>query len=414
MKILFINKSDFIGGAAIAATRISDSLRKFYNADSSFIVAKKRLEASNIFLTRRGAQWFAEEAIDRVTRKLGFEYYYFPFSGNYILNKARDLKPDIISLHNIHTGYFPTELLKNLSKIAPIVWTLHDMWPITGHCSYSFECGRWESGCGKCPLLDVFPSLGMDRTASLFERKKRIYGEADMTIVPPSGWLTELSKKSPLFKGKRIIRIPHGIDTEKFSPKHGNEVRRKYGIKDGTPVLMFGAEKINDERKGGRYLLESLKAVDENIDFEVILLVVGKGGLGEEQRSFKNLKTVACGSVDPLSMPEYYGASDLLLFPTKADNLSLVLIESVASGTPALTFDTGGNSDIVKNGKSGFLLPSKESSALAEKVIDLLKNRNSLKALSKSAREYALQNFSEKSMADNYYNLFSSIIDKSY
>ena len=119
MKILFINHKDIEGGGAIAAYRLSSSLESLYHTENYFIVKEKRSGEGNIFATiDKGGETlnrvlsFIEFLLDRILGKLGFQYYYFPFSTRFILKKARELRPDIISLHIIHGGYFKTSLLK--------------------------------------------------------------------------------------------------------------------------------------------------------------------------------------------------------------------------------------------------------------------------------------------------------------
>ena len=111
--------------------------------------------AERIFQTKNLSPFFGYKKLSRIMSEHGFLYRFLPLEAHFILKKAREITPNIIHLHNIHGGYFQTNLLPKLSKIAPVVWTFHDMFPITGHCAHSFECEKWKSGCVNCERLDI-------------------------------------------------------------------------------------------------------------------------------------------------------------------------------------------------------------------------------------------------------------------
>ena len=146
MKTLFINKYDTLGGAAKAAFRLNLGLRKYLNYDNYFLVGIKASNLEYVYKTREsGFENLVERGINFATNLIGFQYKWFPFSTRKIISVVRELKPDIISLHNIHGGYFKTSLIKELSKYAPIVWTLHDMWAFTANAAYTLGDDSWKS-----------------------------------------------------------------------------------------------------------------------------------------------------------------------------------------------------------------------------------------------------------------------------
>ena len=122
------------------------SLSSKYCIKTLFLVSEKFSNRKNVIATRSKPVWFAEKCFDKLLNLFGFQYYFIPLSSNKILKEAKEYRPDIIHLHNLHGGYFQTNLLPRLAKIAPIVWTFHDMFPITGHCAHSFECEKWKTG----------------------------------------------------------------------------------------------------------------------------------------------------------------------------------------------------------------------------------------------------------------------------
>ncbi|MCP5054297.1 MAG: glycosyltransferase, partial [bacterium] len=220
MKILFINAQDIIGGASIAPYRLSKKLEDQFRTENYFIVGKKSSTDPNVFSTRKNElQTLLEEFTNKVMNKLGLQYQYLPFSPRFILKKARQLKPDIISLHNTHEGYFKTSLLKKLSKIAPIAWTLHDMWSFTANAAATFGDESWKqmkSGPGE---KKIYPHIGIDTGRMLLKQKRRIYNKSHLHIITPSKWMTEQANQSPVFENKPITTIPHGLDLDLFSPR---------------------------------------------------------------------------------------------------------------------------------------------------------------------------------------------------
>ena len=155
-----------------------------------------------------------------------------------IIKYAKEISPDIIHLHNIHGGYFQTNLLPKLAKIAPIVWTFHDMFPITGHCAYSFECEKWKTGCGNCERLDIYPSIKKDRTKFLWNYKNKVYNSAKFTIVTPSLWLKKCVGQSFL-KNKDIRLIYNGIDLENFTKTDKYEARKELNLPQDKKIVLF-------------------------------------------------------------------------------------------------------------------------------------------------------------------------------
>ena len=134
------------------------------------------------------------------------------------------------------------------------------MQAFTGHCAHSFDCGRWESGCGECPDLETYPPLQRDSTGQLWQDKLRLYEQADFWIVTPSQWLRSKVERS-LLKNHRVEHIPNGVDTERFQPTEKAALRRKHGLAN-HPLLIgcvanFGLTNIY---KGGTYAAEIMRA----------------------------------------------------------------------------------------------------------------------------------------------------------
>lgn len=415
MKILFINAQDTKGGASIAPYRLSKGLEKYCNTENYFIVGKKHSNDSNIFCTRKNdTRLFIELLADKILNKLGLQYQYFPFSTRFIMKKTKEINPDIISLHNTHEGYFKTAMLKDLSKIAPIVWTLHDMWSFSANAVHTFGDESWKqlkSGKGE---KRIYPHIGINTGKWLLRQKRRIYRNSDIRIVTPSGWLYQLACQSPVFVNKRIDLIPHGIDLEVFNSKERQCSRSLLNIHQDAKVVMFSSAGDLDicPWKGGKLLVDILKVINRKSNHKIDLLIVGKGEL-KELLPLKNLNVHKIGYVTSEKfMSLLFSAADLFIYPTRADSFGLVLAESIACGTPAVTFDIGGCSDIIKNNVSGILIKPFDVETFADKSIELLNKKKKLAALSESSRRFAEQNFDLKDIAKKHFELFTSIIKK--
>ena len=135
-------------------------------------------------------------------------------------------RPDVIHCHNLHGqvtgagGYFDLRALASLSRRFPVILTLHDAWPFTGHCAHSFACERWRTGCGRCPDLTIYPAIRRDATAHNWRSQQRIYRESSLFLATPSQWLMEKAKNSILAPAIREARvIPNGVDLAVFSAR---------------------------------------------------------------------------------------------------------------------------------------------------------------------------------------------------
>jgi glycosyltransferase involved in cell wall biosynthesis len=415
MKIVFINISDIIGGAAIAAKRLGESLEKKYKTNNYFIVRTKSSSRNNVFPTRKNPLiFFIERWVNIILNLFGLQYIYLPFSPREILKQVKRLEPDIISLHNIIGGYFTVSLLIKLAEIAPIVWTQHDMWAITANATHTLGDESWkEMKKGKYEKK-IFPTIGINTGNWLIKRKKEIYSKSDLTFIAPSNWLYKILTTSPLITGKKVFCIHNGIDLEIFKPHSKKEIRNSINIPEDSNVISFIAEKFkNSPFKGGEDLIKILDNLDINIDKEIHFIVIGKGIINK-QSEYKNIIFHHMGYIkDEVRMSELLSASDLFIYPTKADTLPNVLIESIACGTPTITFDIGGCGDIIKNGISGYIFPPKHINQFCEKTIELLNDKDRLKEMAISSRQYAEKKFSVESMSDRYYELFEEILKAS-
>jgi glycosyltransferase involved in cell wall biosynthesis len=411
MRILFINQYDNRGGAAVVARRLKHVLSAHEHISCRSLVAYKSGSDSSVFPIRSKAEELAERLIDRLFNKAGFQYQFFPFSSSFILHNVKEFRPDVISLHNSHGGYFQTSLLEKISALAPVVWTLHDMWSFTGNSAHTFGDESWKQLKNASHLTSIYPGIGVNRGASLLKQKAKIYRRSNLTVVTPSAWLHNLASQSPVFSKNQVLHIDNGVDLSVFHPDNDQSVRTHLNIPHDASVVMFSAESVKGNPwKGGNDLADVVKVINEKCTGQVHLIITGSNA--EDWLSgFSNLVVHRIGYVsDEQEMARYLSASDVFLYPTRADNLPNVLIESIACGTPCVTFDIGGCSEIIQHNTNGIVVKPGDISGMADQLLLLLSDRERLRRYSAEARRVASEKFSIERMGEKYLEVFGSLI----
>lgn len=313
-----------------------------------------------------------------------------------------EYKPDLIHLHNLHGFWINIDILfKELRKLnIPIVWTLHDCWAYTGHCSHytTNKCYKWVDGCHACQHLDVYPrSYFVDNSRNNYLKKKVLFTSVDkMTIVTPSQWLASEVKKS--FLGKYpVTPIPNGIDLKTFSRKEFVS-RKKFGIPEKKKVLLAVSFVWNKE-KGLDDLIELSKKIDKD---KYVMVIVGLSARQKETLLLPPtiIAIERTSNIDDLV--ELYSLSDVFLNPSYQETMGMVTAEAIACGTPVIVYDKTAVPEIV-DPQSGFVVKAGDITAMKEnieKALDLNKE-----CISKCAMKFEKNNQYEK-----YYTIYKSII----
>jgi glycosyltransferase involved in cell wall biosynthesis len=234
-------------------------------------------------------------------------------------------------------------------------------------------------------------------------------------VVTPSHWLEELVKQSPVLVDKPRHRIVHGIDLEVFKPRDKVSCRNALGIPENAKVIMFSSsdDLTASPWKGGRLLVDILNSIDTKMEEHVEALVLGKGGItGLEHLQHLHIRQMGYVNNEEL-ISILLSAADLFIYPTRADSLGLVLVESIACGTPCITFAVGGCQDVIKNDVNGYLIEPFDTEAFAIKTVELLNQPEKREKLSAEARKFAQDHFDLKDMAAAYYRLFQQILQGS-
>ncbi|MBE6548885.1 MAG: glycosyltransferase [Ruminococcaceae bacterium] len=274
----------------------------------------------------------------------GFNGYFSCVSTLLFLKKIKKISPDIIHLHNLHNCYINLPLLFKYvkKKNVAVVWTLHDCWAFTGQCPHFTlaKCDKWKTGCHDCQSYREYPESYVDRTKVMWKLKKKWFtGVKDITIVTPSQWLADLVKESFL-KECTVKVINNGIDLSIFQPTE-SDFRKKYGIPQNKKILL-GVAFGWGIRKGLDVFIELANRLDNN-EYQIVLVGTDDG---VDQQIPKNIISIH-RTQNQTELAEIYTAADLFVNPTREDTYPTVNMESIACGTPVLTFRTGGSPECI-------------------------------------------------------------------
>ena len=316
------------------------------------------------------------------------------------------VKPDVVHLHNIHGYYLNYELLFRYLAAAdvPVVWTLHDCWPFTGHCAYFsyVGCDRWKRQCHDCPQKQTYPAAWLcDRSKKNFDAKKKAFTSVRrLTLVPVSDWLGGLLGESFL-QAYPVKRIYNGVDTDVFCPQpSADALKGRLGIRGKRMVL--GVASVWSTRKGLADFIALRQALPLD---EYAVVLVGLSGT-----QLKDLPTGMVGiprtnSVQELA--EYYSAADVFVNPTWEDNFPTTNIEALACGTPVVTYRTGGSVEAV-DCATGMVVVQGDIPALASAVMDI--SGKGKAAYAGPCRQRALDNFDKNERFQEYIKLYQSLL----
>ncbi len=404
MNILHINQSDIAGGAAIAGYRLHQGLLN-NGINSKLLVGK--VETNNELVSNVPRKYTLENQLYRLSSCLGLNYINLISSFD-ILKHQFYQQADILNFHNLHTGYFNYLALPSLTKNKPAVITLHDMWSFTGHCAYSYDCDRWKNGCGQCPNLNSYPAIQRDNTHWEWKLKKWVYSHSNLVVITLSKWLTEQVKQSILNRFP-IHHIPNGIDTEAYQPREKKYSRNILGIAPHKKVLMFGAGSLKAIRKGGNILIKALQQLPTSLKAEVLLMTIGHSS--ENISQALDIETINLGYISSDRLKSVvYSAADLFVFPTRADNLPLMLQESMACGTPMVSFKVGGVPDLVRHDVTGYLATPEDYHDLCQGIIKLLQEDSLREKMSQNCRQIALTEYSLELQIKRYSNIYQQLL----
>ncbi|HTA83574.1 MAG TPA: glycosyltransferase [Bacteroidia bacterium] len=285
----------------------------------------------------------------------------------------------------------------------PIIWTLHDMNPFTGGCHYSDHCNKFIESCSYCHYLKKTSDPAYTNKLHNY-KSKYLKQSSPLHIVPLSNWMADCAKKSSLFGAYKQTIIPNGINSNIFKPYPKQEARKELGIPPDKKVLVFVAERIDNKRKGNKYIME----VSEGLVGSSNVIICG---VGKPSDSSARANLISLGEIqNEETLAKIYSAADALLIPSIEDNLPNTALEAILCGTPLIAFPVGGLPDIISHGNNGLICSNISSQSLIECINAFLQNGISLS--SGSIRENAVAKYDLPVSAKRYVSLYQSMLSK--
>ena len=322
-------------------------------------------------------------------------------TGTDISSHALIKEADIIHLHWINQGFLSLKDIKSLIKTGkPIVWTMHDMWPVTGICHHSWGCEKFTTECGGCPFLHS--QKHKDLSCRIFKEKKFI-AQSGIHIVAVSSWLKNLALKSPLTKNLKISIIPNVIDIQFFHPSSKTVARKNLSLPFDKKIVLMGALRIDDPVKGFVFLKEAMQLV-YNKQQDVVLVLFGSI---KQQDILKNISfpVIQMGLIkDASTIAQLYAAADVNIVPSYYETFGQTITESMACGCPSVAFNNSGQVDIIDHHINGYLAKYQDSEDLAKGILWCFDHYF---VLSTEARKKVESTYSESIVAKQYIKIYN-------
>lgn len=340
-----------------------------------------------------------------LSRFTGIMYGGCFFSTNKLISVIKKENPDVVHLHCIN-GYFVNiyRLINWLKKNRiKTVLTLHAEFMHTANCGYAFDCEKWKSGCGNCPVFKKeTKSLFFDSTARSFKKMKKAFDgfNENLVIASVSEWLMERAKQSPILAGKKHITVLNGLDNGVFNPCFSEALAKQIGTSDKKTVLFVTPAFSLDPNhiKGGYYVVELARRMPD-VNFVII-------GCREQYDNLpKNVLNI--GRIENQSkLAEYYSTADVTLLASKRETFSMVTAESLSCGTPVVGFKAGAPETITIPEYSCFVEYG-DIDALRKTVNEFLLKQFDREEIATEAS----QKYDKKIMSQNYITVYKKLVN---
>jgi glycosyltransferase involved in cell wall biosynthesis len=324
---------------------------------------------------------------------------------------------DIIELRNLFGGYFNLWSLPSLTAGKPVVWRLPDLWAVTGHCAFPYDCDRWKTGCYECPLLTPEgrkhvepPPTVLDGTRRVWREKRGLYKQSSLHIVVNSKWMRDQVSRSILGKALSINVISNGVELDIYQPRDKKQARSILGLPADEKIMLYVAHRLGAYRKGFHLASQAMEIIQEKDSQPPMFITMGsqeRWVKPERLKKFRHFEYVK----DPEKQALIYAAADAFLCTTLAEGQPQTALESMASGTPVIAFDIGPMAEEVIDGKTGFVVPSQDVEALVDGIERFLNNEDLHPVMGENCRKQALEKYDLDKQTEKYIRLYEGILD---
>jgi glycosyltransferase involved in cell wall biosynthesis len=405
VRIVMLSDNESSGGAAIAASRLAEALIGV-GAEVIRVVGQTDWRPhpwrTELVMTHR--EYLVMKAIGKVSPRLTTPAIRLLTCRRLAAILAR-VQPDVINVHNLHNAGLGPELVALSARLAPTVWTLHDMWSFTGRCAYAYDCRRFIAGCdATCPAPHEYPSLGATLIRRAWKLRRNLLAQHESLVAAcPSRWLAEQASAG-LWADHRLEVIPNGLPLDRYLPLPRELAQAALGVDSAKPVLLAAAQALTEVRKGGKIVIEAIENIRNR---PLTLITLGHGHLPIES---DGIDLFSLGHIDhERTMVLAFNAADLFVHPAPVDNLPNVVMEAIACGTPCAGFAVGGVPEMIRHGTTGWLAQGVSARALAGVVDDALARIQHGADLRSSCRAVAEEEYGATLQAQRYLELFASL-----
>ncbi len=412
MKVLLLNTSERTGGAAVASNRLMRALQK-QGIEVKMLVRDKQTNNESVIsinssVIKQKLNWirfvwerFVIFICNCFSRKNLFQVS-IANTGTDITKLSAFRNADIIHLHWINQGFLSlSDLKKIIDSGKPIVWTMHDLWSATSICHYPGECLKYQKHCQECPMLS---HPVWDLSHQTFKQKEKL-NWAKVHFVGCSRWITHLGMQSVLLQSAKFHSIPNALPAS-FSPTNKSIARQAFGLPANKFLILFGAAKISDQRKGADFFIKASRLLASFSDIEIILM----GNNGDELSRLLPFKTHILGYLsNEEQIAKAYSCADAFVIPSLEDNLPNTIMEAMACGTPCVGFATGGIPEMIDHLQNGYVAEYKSAEDLANGIRWVLEHPDK-ESLSKACVEKVKRCYAEEIVAKQYIHLYEDIL----
>ena len=407
MKILIINGSDIKGGAGKVGHALASGMQRRDHQVTYLVGRKSSADEFVREVPRQTGQ--SNRFLQRAIHRLGIDHCHLDSSFPRNLGSGFLEQFDLIHLHDAPSLNISS--LPWLTRIRPVLWTMHTMGAFTGNCIYAYDCERWKRSCGKCPQFRVWPLKWIHRDGSRANLwiKRRAHRLSRLHLVGVSEWISARAREG--ITGRHpVTTIRNPVDTEVFTPIPKHQAKERLGIAPDRRTVLFAiSSNPEDTRKGTDIIAAALPMLTTQ-RITVLPLGIGEGTdkLGELFAGHEFLPPRHLDNDTDLNL--YYSAADLVWHPSRADTSSMVGLEAMASGTPVIAARVGGVPEVIGDGIGGLLIDPESPEQLASTTDELFAGPQRLAALCASARARTVSEFGIDRFLDAHETLYRSLL----
>lgn len=384
MKFAILSTSLSVGGAAIVTANLAEALAGCGHEVATFCMGEPR-ERKPSFLAER-LEIFAGNGFRRDTL---FKVSTASTGVRGIVGRIRDFNPDAIILGWVSQGFLSLRQIHEIARIAPTAWVMHDMWNYTGFCHHTLGCQRFCAECGDCPMIAPVFRGANDMSHRVWLKKKRLYANTSLKFIAVSRWVKDMARRSSLLRDYDISVI------------HNVYPLQNYWIGKKEPgLIVFGAARLDDPIKGIDHAIDALNMLPTDLNVRVKFF-----GAIKDPSVLSRLRVPyeLTGELTPAQVAELLSRSQVVLSTSLYETFGNTLLEGQASGAVPVSFNRGGQVDIIEHKQSGYLAAFGDNAAIARGIEWALSGNVSPDAL----RAAAECKFSAAAVATRFETLFT-------